>query len=117
MDRSKVIALKVVRHLVDTRELHRHIFLNTVVCLSKDLHQPDRWLISSRQPNTEANKEAMAARPNSLQLVTEASQWLMEALLLQARVDMAVVNLLQMLNGPSQLLSPLEMASRATRVE
>ncbi len=117
MDRNKVTALKVDRRLVDTQEPHPHISLNMVVCLSKDLHQPDRWLISSPQPNTEANKVAMAARPSNLQLVTEASRWVMEALLLQARVDMAVANLLLMLSGLSQLLSPLETASKATRVE
>ena len=118
MDPNKVIALKVDRHLVDIQELHPRISLNMVVCLNnKDLNQPDRWLTNSPQANTEANKVAMAARLNNLQLVTEASRWVMEVLLLQARVDMAVVSLLLMLSGPSLLLSLSEMASKVTRVK
>lgn len=65
----------------------------------------------------EANKVAMAVRLNNPQLATEASRWVMEALLLQARVDMAVVSLLPMLSGLSQLHSPSEMASKVTKVE
>ena len=117
-DRNKVIALKVDRRLVDIQELHPRTFLNMVVCLNnKDLNQPDRWLTNSPQANTEANKVAMAVRLNSLQLVTEASRWVTEDLLLQARVDMAVVSLLLTLSGLSQLLSPSETASKVTKVE
>jgi hypothetical protein len=116
-DLNKVIALKVDRRL-DIQELHPRISLNMVVCLNnKDLNQPDRWLTNSPQANTEANKVVMAVRLNNLQLVTEASRWVTEVLLLQARVDMAVVSLLLMLSGLSQLLSPSEMASKVTKVE
>jgi len=117
-DRNKVIALKVDRRLVDIQELHPRTSLNMVVCLNnKDLNQPDRWLTNSPQANMEANKVAMAVRLNNPQLATEASRWVMEALLLQARVDMAVVSLLPMLSGLSQLHSPSEMASKVTKVE
>ena len=115
-DLNKVIALKVDRRL-DIQELRPRISLNMVVCLNnKDLNQPDRWLTNSPQANTGANKAAMAVRLNNLQLVTEASRWVTEVLLLQARVDMAVVSLL-ILSGLSQLLSPSEMASKVTKVE
>ena len=117
MDRSKVIARKVDRRLVDTQEHHPHISLNMVVCPSKDLHQPGRWLINNPQPSTGANKVAMAGRLSNLLLVMVASRWAMEALLLQARVDMAVANLLPMRSGHSQLHNPLGTASKATRAE
>src|SRR5208282_5859754 len=96
-DRNQVIALKVDKRLVDIQELHPLTSLNMVVCLNnKDLNQPDRWLTNSPQANTEANKLAMVVRPNNLQLVTEASRWVTEVLLLQARVDMGAVSLLLM---------------------
>jgi hypothetical protein len=116
-DRNKAIVLKVDRHLVDTQEHHPHIFLNMVVCLNKDHNQPDRWLTSSRQLNMEVNRVATAARLSNPQLVTEVSRWVMEALHLQAPVDMAAASLLLMLSGLSQLLNPLETASKAIRVE
>jgi hypothetical protein len=116
-DRNKVIALKVDRRL-DIQELHPHISLNMVVCLNnKDRNQPDRWLTSNPQASTEANKVAMVVRLSSLQQVTEASRWVTEVLLLQARVDMAVVSLLLMLSGLNQLLSLSVTGSKATRVE
>ena len=116
--RSKVTAHKADRLLEATQEPLPHISLNMVVCLNnKGLNQPDRWLTSNPQANTEANKVAMAVRLSNLQLVTEASRWVMEVLLLQARVDMAVVNLLLMLNGLNQLLNPSETVSRVTKVK
>jgi hypothetical protein len=117
MDHSKVIALKVDRPLADTQARHLHIFHNMVVCLNKDLSQPDLWLPSRRQLHMEVNKVAMAAHLSNLQLVTEVSQWVMEALHLQAPVDTVVASLLLMLSGLKQLLSPLETASKAIRVD
>ena len=89
-----------------------------VVCLNnKDLNQPDRWLTNSPQANTGANKAAMAVRLNNLQLVTEGSRWVTEVLLLQARVDMAVVNLRLMPNGLNRHLNLSVTVSKVIRAK
>ncbi len=113
--RSKVTVLRAARHL-DIQGLHQLISLNTVVCLSnRDLSQRDRWLTSSHQPHMEDNQGDMEARHSNRRLDMEASLWVTEALLLPARVVMAVVSRLPTLSGISPPPKPSGTASKATR--
>jgi hypothetical protein len=118
MGLSKVIVLKAVQLLVDTRELLLPISLNMVVCLNnKDPNQPDRWLISSLQAsNTPVNNLDTVLHLHSLQVNTKTSKWVTEVLLVLVGTVVVLSKPQMHSNGLHRLLNKvLETLPAATR--